>query len=109
MVVVMRFEETLGDHVGDGQAPSFGDLLGQAGDVQALLADDLALVGLQLAADQPQERALPLAVPAQQADPLPALDLPIDLIQDPRTPERECNTPQAEQCHERVSSSCVRR
>ena len=47
---------------------------GQPGDPQPLLADDLALVGLDLAVDQAEERALPLAVAAEQADPLAALD-----------------------------------
>ena len=55
---------------------ALGDLLGQPGDAEALLADDLALVGLELAPDQPQQRALALAVAAQEADPLAPLDLP---------------------------------
>ena len=47
-----------------------GDLLGEPGDPQALLADDLPLVGLELAPDQLQQRALPLAVAAEEAEPI---------------------------------------
>ena len=109
VVVLGGFRQGLSHHAGDRQTSAFGDLLGQPGDMQALLADDVALFGLQLAADQPQERALPLAVAAQQADPFPTLDLPIHLIQETGTSEREADAPQAEQCHERFSPSCDRR
>ena len=54
---------------------------GAACDPQALLADDLALVGLDLATDQPQQGALAFAVATQQADPFSWLDLKLDLIQ----------------------------
>ena len=77
-----------------------GDLLGQPGDPQALLADDLPLVGLDLAPDQPQQRALPLAVAAEQAEPLAPLDLQADPIQQPGAPEGQAHVPQAQQRHE---------
>ena len=104
MVVVVQ---SLGHLVGDRAASAPGDLLGQPGDAQPLLADDLALVGLELAADQPQQRALALAVAAQQADPLARLDLQLDLIQQPRTAEGQADVSQAQQCHECCSISCV--
>jgi hypothetical protein len=59
----------LGHLVGDRAAAALGDLLRQAGDAQALRAEDFALVGLDLAPDQPQQGALALAVAAQEADP----------------------------------------
>ena len=80
MAVVVQ---ALGHLVGDRAAVALGHVLGQPGDPQALLADDLALVGLELARDQPQQRALALAVAPQQAEPLARLDLQIDLIEQP--------------------------
>ena len=58
--------------------------------------------------DQPQQRALALAVATQQADPLAPLDLPVDLIQQPRTAEGQADVSQAQQCHGMISISCCR-
>ena len=44
--------------------------------------DGLALVGLQLAGEDPEEGALPRAVAAQEAHPLPLVDLEGDAVQD---------------------------
>ena len=87
-------------------AVALGDVLGQPGDPQALLADDLALVGLELAPDEPQQRALPLAVAAQQAEPLAPLDLQIDPIEQPGTAEGQADVSQAQQRHEISRLSC---
>ena len=73
--------QSVGHLVGDRAGLLAGDILGQASDAQALLADDLAFVGLDLASDQPQERALAFTVATQQADPLSWLDLQLDLVE----------------------------
>ena len=70
MVMVVRVQP-VGHLVGDGAAMALGHILGQPRDPQPLLADDRPLVGLDLAADQAEQRALPLAVAPQQAEPLP--------------------------------------
>ena len=52
---------------------------------------NLALVGLDLATDQTQQRALAFAVATQQAEPLALLDLQLDLIEQPGTSEGQAD------------------
>ena len=56
----------------------------------------VALVGLDLAADQAEQRALPLAVPPQQAEPLCRLDHEIDLIEQPGPAEGQAHFAQTQ-------------
>ena len=70
---------------------------------------DLALVGLDLALDQPQERALAFAIATQQADPLAWLDLQLDLVEQTRAAKGQTDVSQAQQCHECARSSVVSR
>ncbi len=99
--------EPLGHLVGDGPAAPLGHLLRQAGDAQPLLPDDLALVGPDLAVDQPEQRALALAVAAQQADPLAPLDLPVDAVQQPGAAEGQADVSETQQRHGMISTSSV--
>jgi hypothetical protein len=64
------------------------------------LAEDFPLVGLEVAPDQFQQRALPLAVAAEEAEPIPLLDRQRHLIQEPRAPEGQAHISQAQQRHE---------
>ena len=52
--------------------------------------------GCELAPDQLQQRALPLAVAAEQAEPLAPLDLQVHPIQQPGAPEGQAHVPQAQ-------------
>ena len=92
--------EPVGHLVGDRAGLVAGDILGQARDSQALLADHLSFVGLDLAPDQPQERALAFTVATQQADPLALLDLQLDLVEQTRASKGQTDVSQAQQCHE---------
>ena len=97
---VARVGEPFGHLVGDGAAAALGHLLREPGDAQALLADHLPLVRLELALDQPEQRALALAVAAQQADPLAPLDRPVDVIQQPGSAEGQADVSETQQRHE---------
>ena len=66
-----------------------GHFLNQHLGDQPLLADDLALVGFQLALEQPQQGQLALAVAAQQAEPLAAVDHELDPVQHTGTAKTE--------------------
>ena len=65
-----------------------------------LRADDLAVVGLEVAVEQPHQRRLARPVPADQPDPLAALDLPVDLVQERGAAERHADPSHAHQRHE---------
>jgi hypothetical protein len=94
-VMVIVFQSP-GHLVGDGAAMSRGHVLGQSRDSKSLLADDRSLVGLDLAADQAEQRAFSLAVAPQQAESLSGLDLEIDLIEQPRAAEGQTDTAQTQ-------------
>ena len=83
----------------DRSAPALGDLLDQPGDPDPLGADHLALVGREVAVEELQERRLPGTIPADQADPLAALDLPVDLVEQRRPAERDAHASHADQRH----------
>ena len=100
VVLIGGFRQSLGHHVRDGQTAFLGDLLGQPRDPQPLLADHLALVRLEAALDQPEQRALALAVAAQQADAFAPLDLPVDAIQQPGSAEGQADVSEAQERHE---------
>ena len=93
MVVVVQ---ALGHLVGDGAAVALGDVLRQPRDAQALLADDRTLVRLDLAAEEAEQRALPLAIPPQQAEPLSRLDHQVDVIEQPGASEGEADFAQTQ-------------
>jgi hypothetical protein len=63
-------------------------VLSQPRDPEPLLPDDRSLIGLDLARDQAEQRALALAIAPQQAKTLARLDLKINLIEQPGTAER---------------------
>ena len=95
MVVVVSVQPA-GHLVGDGPAMALGHILRQARDPQPLLPEDRPLVGLELAADQAEQRALPLAVASQQAEALPGLDLEIDLVENPGAAKGQAHPAQAQ-------------
>jgi hypothetical protein len=88
--------EPLGHLLGYRAMPPLGDLLGEPLDPEPLLPDDFSLVGSDLPAEQPQECTLALAIAAQEADPLAAFDVDVDVIQQPRTPEGQADITQAQ-------------
>ena len=98
-VAAVALVEPGGDLVEDRAAPPLGDLLDQPGDPDPLRADHLALVGREVAVEELQERRLPRPVPADQPDPLAALDLPVDLVEQRGPAERHAHAPHADQRH----------
>ena len=64
-------------------------LLGEHRGPQALLADDLASIGLHRALEEAEERRLAGAIAAQEAHPLARLDRQIGLVQDRRAAEAQ--------------------
>lgn len=58
-----------------------GNLLGQRADPQLGHALDDAVVDLELAGDDPEQRGFAAAITADQTNPLAALDLKFDSIQ----------------------------
>ena len=88
---VMRIAEIVqanGHLVGDGPTGPLGTLLGKPGPLQALLANDLPLVGGQVAVEELHHGAFPLAIAAEKANSLAALDLELHLIKEQRTAKR---------------------
>ena len=104
-VVMVESVESGGDDLGDGAAHVIGHVLGQASQSQALLSDDFAFVGDDLAFQDPQEGALALAIAAQEADAFTTLDLERDLIEKKRATERVSDVAKAEQGHGLIQGS----
>ena len=100
MGVPFRIVKSLGRDLGDRADPADGHVLCQPGDPKPLLADDLSLVGLDLARDQSEERALPLSVPPEEADSLAPLDLDFDPIQNLRPPKARLTSRRLSNAHE---------
>ena len=73
------------------------DLLHEPADPQSVGTFHLAVVGVDLAADDLQQRRFAGAVAAQQPDPLAAADLQIDFIQERRPAPGEGDLPQTHQ------------
>lgn len=73
------------DLVEDRAVKILRHLLGKHGGPHALLADDLAPVGLQDPLQKAEERRLAAAVAAQEAYPFARLNRQIGLVQDQRT------------------------
>ncbi len=76
--------ETLRYHLEDRPAKVLRHLLRQNCGLQSLLPDDLALIGLQGAMKEAEERRLAGAVTAQEAHSLACLDRQIGVVQDRR-------------------------
>ena len=91
--------QSLRHDLGDVAGEVLGDVLGQAGDAQALLADDLAFVGGELPLEQAEQGAFALAVASEQADALASLDLKLDAVEQSGPSEGQAHIPQAQQCH----------
>ena len=88
-----------------GPRKARGDLLGDEGDRDPLLADDLAFVRRDLSVDDLQQGGFPRPVPAQEADPVPRLDLQARPIEQRRPAEGDPDVPQAQQRHAACSIS----
>ena len=80
-------------------APFDGDVLRQVADAHPLRAVDLAAVGLLLLCDEPQERALPRAVRADEPHALALTQAQIELIDDRLAPEGERDALEHHQAH----------
>ena len=98
--------QPLGHDVERAAAEIAGDLLLQPCDGDAGLAHDLARVGAHLAVEQLHERALPGAVPAEQADALAALDPELGMVEDGRAAEGDADVLQADEGHEVRAAGC---
>ncbi len=72
------------DHVEESAVQTVRHLLGEPGDPCTLLQRPLAVVWRGLPGDHPQQGRLALAVSAQHADPLAAVDREIDAVQQRR-------------------------
>jgi len=85
--------QAAGDLVEDRAGQVAGHLLGEPGGDEALRANDPALVGLDLAVDELQQRRLPFTVAAHQPDPLAGVDAQRGLIQQGRAVELQRDVP----------------
>ncbi len=83
------------NHVVHRSGRSFGHLLLQVGHPHAPLAHDDARFRRQLAHDQLQQRRLARAVAPKQAQPLPPLDLQVDVLQHRAPAESDAHIPHA--------------
>jgi len=93
-----------GDHLGHGAGDPLGHLLRQRRHVHPALAHQRAGVRLEVARDELEQGRLPHPVAPHQAEPFPALDLQVDVLQDELTPESEAHVPQAAQRHAHIPS-----
>ena len=93
--------EPSGHLVGDGPGLIARDILGQASDSQALLANDLAFVGLDFALRSAARACscLRRCDPARQTR-SPGSICELDLIEQTRAAEGQTDVSQAQQCHE---------
>ena len=94
--------------VGHAARQSFGHFLDQVGDLQAPLADHGPRIGFQLAGDDLEQRGFAHAVAPDEAQPLAALDLQIDILQDKRAAETDADVPHTQQSHENYLGTGVR-
>ena len=94
-----ELSDALGDHIVDRALNAAGHFLGQLRHAQAVVADDLAVVGLQFAGDQFQQRGLALAVAPDQANALAAVDDQAGVIQHGLGAEGEGNLLEGDQWH----------
>ena len=85
--------QSLNDLVEDRIGECSGHFLRHKRSGESLLADDLALVGFQIAVDQPHQRRLAHAVATQQADAFARVDLQVRPIQEQRPPEPQIHIP----------------
>ncbi len=91
--------QAAGHHVEDTTVQTPGYLLAQARDAQVLGTFQGAAVRLDLAGDDLHQGGLAGAVAAHQAQPLPGLDLELDLVQEQGAAVAEADVAQAQECH----------
>ena len=103
--LLRRPSGTAGDDFVHGPRKTGRDLLGDEGDLDPLLPDDLAFVRRDLPAHDPQQGGFPGPVPAQEADPIPRLDLQARPVEKRRSAEGDPDVPQAQQRHAACSVS----
>jgi hypothetical protein len=94
-----------GDDVVHGPRKTGRDLLGDEGDRAPLLPNDLAFVRRDLSVHHLKQGGFPRPVPAQEADPIPGLDLQARPIEQRRSAEGNPDVPQAQQRHAACSIS----
>ena len=86
-------------HVDDGTADRLGHRLRKPRRAQASGPDDLAVVGLQLTVEQPQQGRFSGAVAADQRNPLSGIDAKIGPIDQRRPGKSEGRVAKRQQCH----------
>ena len=100
--------QAAGQDVGHAARQSFGHFLDQVGHSQAPFADHSPRVGFQLAGDDLEQRGFAHAVAPDEAQPLAALDLQTDILQDERAAETDADVPHTQQSHENHLGAGVR-
>jgi len=84
-VLVLAGRQTSSDHLDDSASNRLRHLLRKQGHARARRESDLAVIRLELAAQDSQQGRLASSVASQQADALAALDLTADAVQQRRT------------------------
>ncbi len=69
-----------GDHFINGMGRVGGHLLLEIGDAQRLLAPEFPLIRFGLPTDHPEQGGFAGTITTDQADPLPLVDLEVDLL-----------------------------
>src|ERR1700754_2649160 len=96
---VAEFAEAVRDYVEDAARGVLRHFLSEPRDARAALETDFAVVGVQVAGDELQQRGLARAVPPDDADAFAGIEGKIDLFEQERAADAEVDVEQLDKGH----------